>query len=172
MIYQSKILLGQITKTSGFEGAVIVRLEKNFIENIPQMESVFLEIEGRPVPFFIASSEYTGSDILRLHFDGYESLKKVEEFKGCRVFLTIEYEGQPEKEDFSLINGYSVLNQNKVLLGTIDDVIENSGQLLLSISSPVGKEILIPLHEDFIIRIDKRKKIIFMDIPEGLSDLN
>lgn len=172
MIYQSKILLGQITKTSGFEGAVIVRLEKNFIENIPQMESVFLEIEGRPVPFFIASSEYNGSDILRLQFDGYESLKKVEEFKGCSVFLTVEYDGHQEKEDLSLINGYSVLNQNKALLGIIAEVIENSGQLLLSITSSAGKEILVPLHEDFIIKIDKRKKIIFMDIPEGLSDLN
>lgn len=172
MIYQSNILLGQITKTSGFEGAVIVRLEKNFIENIPQMESVFLEIEGRPVPFFIASSDYNGSDILRLQFDGYESLKKVEEFKGCRVFLSFEYAGQPEKEDFSIIKGYSVLNQNKVLLGTIDDVIENTGQLLLSILSQAGKEILIPLHEDFIVKIDKKRKVIFMDIPEGLSDLN
>lgn len=172
MIYQSKILLGQITKTSGFEGAVVVRLEKKFIEKLPHMESVFLEIEGRPVPFFISSSEYNGSDILRLQFDGFESIKKVEELKGCRVFLTGADDELPDQDDFSLIRGYSVLNQNKVLVGTIDDVLENPGQHLLSIISPSGKEILIPLHEDFILKIDKKRKIIFMDIPEGLSDLN
>ncbi len=32
------------------------------------MESVFLEIEGKPVPFFISESEYPGGDILRLKF--------------------------------------------------------------------------------------------------------
>ena len=54
MAYKNDILLGRITKVSGYEGAVTVKLEKIFTENIPQMESVFLEIEGRPVPFFIS----------------------------------------------------------------------------------------------------------------------
>ena len=53
MNYRCNILLGRVTKTSGFEGAVVVRLERSFIENIPQIESVFVEIDGRPVPFFI-----------------------------------------------------------------------------------------------------------------------
>ena len=76
MAYKSNILLGRITKVSGYEGAVAVKLEKIFTENIPQMESVFLEIEGRPVPFFISDIEYSGADILKLSFEGYDSLKK------------------------------------------------------------------------------------------------
>jgi hypothetical protein len=56
MPYTPGILIGQITKTSGFEGTVIVRLEKRSIENIPEPESVFLEIEGRPVPFLFPPS--------------------------------------------------------------------------------------------------------------------
>jgi ribosomal 30S subunit maturation factor RimM len=34
------------------------------------------------------------------------------------------------------------------------------------------KEILIPLHEDLIIRIDNKKKIIKMDLPQGLMEIN
>ena len=85
MAYNSNILLGRITKVSGYEGAVTVKLEKIFSENIPQMESVFLEIEGRPVPFFISDSEYSGADILKLQFEGYDSIEKVSEFMvaGC-----------------------------------------------------------------------------------------
>ena len=52
------------------------------------MESVFLEIEGRPVPFFVSGSDYSGADILKLRFDGYDSSDKVSEFTGCRIFLT------------------------------------------------------------------------------------
>jgi len=79
MAYYTGILLGRITKVSGYEGAVTVKLEKVFLENIPHLESVFLEIEGRPVPFFISWSEYSGADILKLKFDDYGSLEKISE---------------------------------------------------------------------------------------------
>ncbi len=42
----------------------------------------------------------------------------------------------------------------------------------MKINTPAGKELLIPFHEDFIISIDKRKKIIIMDLPEGLTEIN
>jgi 16S rRNA processing protein RimM len=170
MAYKYNILLGEITKTSGFEGAVLVKLEKKFIENIPSPESVFLEIEGRPVPFFISSLEYSGSDMLRLTFEGYESVAKVSEFKGCRVFLTSISEEEENHENLQ-IEGYTVCNSDGKPIGKINEVIENPGNLLLSIVS-AGKKILVPLHEDLIVKIDKRKKIIFMEIPEGLTDIN
>ncbi len=52
------------------------------------MESVFLEIEGRPVPFFISGYGIFGADILKLRFEGYDSDEKISEFVGCRIFLT------------------------------------------------------------------------------------
>ena len=85
MAYKYNILLGRIIKTSGYEGAVAVKLEKKFTENIPLMESVFLEIEGRPVPFFINGYEYSGTDILKLLFDGYKSIEKINEFVGITL---------------------------------------------------------------------------------------
>ena len=88
MVYSADILLGKITKVYGYEGAVSLRLEKAFIENIPAMESVFLEIEGKAVPFFISALDYPGADILRLTFNGYESVNMISGFVGCRVFLT------------------------------------------------------------------------------------
>lgn len=172
MGYKPGILLGQITKTSGFEGAVLVRLEKKFTDDIPELESVFVEADGRPVPFLLEWSEYQGADTLKLKFDGYDSPQKVEEFKGCRVYLTGAAGEQQEDSDFSMLTGYSVLNQINKILGTVKEVIINPGQLLLSIESLSGDEILIPFHEDLIIQIDKQKEIIIMDVPEGLLDIN
>jgi ribosomal protein L35AE/L33A len=51
MAYKKHILLGKITKVHGFEGAVTIRLERSFSDNILKMESVFIETDGRPVPF-------------------------------------------------------------------------------------------------------------------------
>ncbi len=172
MAYKNDILLGRITKVSGYEGAVAVKLEKIFTENIPQMESVFLEIEGRPVPFFISDIEYSGADILKLQFEGYTSNEKISEFIGCRIFLTSATNVDISKPDNPDLIGYSVfVNENK-LLGLISDVMLNSGQWLITVISPVKKSILIPFHEDFIVNIDMKGKKIFMDIPDGLIEIN
>jgi 16S rRNA processing protein RimM len=170
--YKNNILLGRITKVSGYEGAVTVRLEKIFTENIPQMESVFLEIEGRPVPFFISGLEYSGADIIKLWFEGYNSIEKISEFTGCRIFLTTGMSGDNQKDDNQKLIGYLVFVQEDKLLGSISKVIPNHGQWLLNVVSINKKDILIPFHEHFIVSINKRKKIIVMDIPEGLTEIN
>jgi 16S rRNA processing protein RimM len=172
MAYNINILLGRITKTSGYEGAVTVRLEKLFFENIPLMESVFLEIEGRPVPFFISDCEYSGADILKLRFEGYNTIEKVNEFTGCRVFLTKSVADAGQAENIQSFIGYKVFIEGDKLLGSIIEVIPNNGQLLLNIVFNAKKDILIPFHEHFLVSIDKKKKIIVMDIPEGLTEIN
>ena len=88
MTYRFQILLGRISRANGYNGSVSVRLENSFIDNIPEMESVFLEIDGKPVPFFIFSEEYPGGDILKFKFKGYDTYEKVNEFTGCRIYLT------------------------------------------------------------------------------------
>lgn len=172
MASESNILLGRIAKLSGYEGAVAVKLEKIFTENIPTMESVFLEIDGRPVPFFISGMEYTGADILKLSFEGYNSIDKVSEFTGCRVFLTGSADSNNKNPDSQTLVGYNVIGPGKEKVGSISEIIPNNGQWLLNVISPGGKNILIPFHEHFIIRIDKRKKLVVMDIPEGLLEIN
>lgn len=172
MAYSNTILFGRISKASGFEGAVTVKLEKLFFENIPQMESVFLEIEGKPVPFFISASEYSGADIIRLKFEGYDSVEKIAEFIGSRVFLTEILSEDLQPEDIHVLIGYEVLLGDKISLGSVSEVIQNPGQWLLNILSAKKKNILIPFHEDFVVRIDKKKRIIVMDLPDGLTEIN
>ena len=171
MAYNANILLGRISKAYGFEGAVTVKLEKTFIENIPDMESVFLEIEGKPVPFFIEESYYPGADILRLKFTGYNTFEKVNEFTGCKVFLTTG-ERNNNEADIKTFHNFKICLADNSLIGTIREIIENPGQWLLQIATPDGKELLIPFHEDLIIAIDNRKKIIKMDLPDGLFEIN
>jgi len=172
MAYTSDILLGQITKLSGFEGAVTIKLEKYFFENIPRMESVFLEIDGRLVPFFISYSEYSGANILKLKFNDYDSVEKVSEFAGCKVFLTTGTKADNPTNDISSLKDYKVTNGDNFLFGVVKEVIQNPGQWLLNVVSPENKEILIPFHEDLILAIDNDQKIIIMNVPEGLMELN
>src|SRR5664280_2048330 len=170
MAYKSEILLGKIIKLSGYEGAVAVKLEKIFTENIHRMESVFLEIEGKLVPFFISRSEYNGADILKLWFDGYNSNNKISEFIGCWIFLTSGTAINKNKVGPENLIGYSIFVEEDKLLGSISEVMTNSEQWLINVISIKKKNILIPFHEDFIVSLDKRKKVIIMNCLLYTSD--
>jgi 16S rRNA processing protein RimM len=136
------------------------------------MESVFLEINSKPVPFFISKSEYSGGDILKLKFDGYESFEKASEFTGCRVFLTTINEKDIQADKPDNILGFRVVSRDNNLIGTVMEIIQNPGQDLLKIISPEKKEILIPFHEDLIAGFDEKETTIMVELPEGLTDLN
>jgi 16S rRNA processing protein RimM len=170
--YNANILLGKILRIQGYEGTLIIRLEKDHIDNIPEMEWVFPEIEGIPVPFFISSSEYSGGDILKLRFEGFETIEKVNGFAGSLVFLS-----SPERKNIRTdkregITGFKVILSDKSIIGHIKDIIHNPGQDLLKIISPLQKEILVPFHKDFILGIDKKRKILTVELPEGLTEIN
>ncbi len=172
MAYNRHILLGKITKVHGHEGVVNIRLERNISDKIPEMESVFIETDGRPVPFFIDFAEQPDPSSLRLQFEGYDSGDRVREFIGCKVYMT---EPAPQfklpADPASLIN-YKVFSENKSTLGIIKEIIENPSQLLLNVLSPSGQLFLLPLHDDLIKEIDTKNHIIYMVIPEGLMDIN
>lgn len=172
MIYYPGILLGCIKKIHGQEGTVAVKLESTFTEKIPEMKSVFLEIEGKPVPFFISESEYKGGDMMKVRFENYNTYEKIKEFTGCRVFQDTGLKKGELTSNPLNINGFNVKLHDSSLTGTVAEVIENPGQWLIKVETGEGKELLIPFHEDLIIQIDRKKKIIFMDLPEGLTEIN
>ncbi len=172
MASHNKILLGTIVKIHGYDGTVIVKSEQRFVEGIKDMESVFIETDGKPVPFFISSAELYGDETIKMKFSGYESYEKISEFNGCRVFLTTEEEESNSAGDISRLLGFKVLLKNRKPVGTITGIINNSFQDILKITSPENQEILVPFHPDLITRIDEVKKKLFADLPGGLTEIN
>ena len=68
------------------------------------------------------------------------------------------------------IIGFTLLNQNKKKIGIVLRVNEVNPQPLIEVQSS-GKNKLIPLHKNLVIKLDRRKKIIILDIPDGLIEL-
>jgi len=172
MIPANCILLGKITKIHGFEGAVTVKTELNLSENIPADEPVFLEIDGRPVPFFVEEINSPKPGIMNLKFEDYDGPERVKELVGCNIFIYGRPSDDKKNEDISSLIGFIVSSANGETAGIIDEIIQNPGQILLVVISANGKKLLFPFHEDLIIEINNDLKIITMDIPEGLTEIN
>ncbi|MDY0097787.1 MAG: ribosome maturation factor RimM [Bacteroidales bacterium] len=172
MIRGNQILLGQIVKVANYDGTVAVKLSQQFTDIFRYSVLLFIETEGKLVPFFISEYEFSGKDTLRVKFNGYESDTKVSEFVGCNIYLPTAPDGSLRGKEEDDISGYTAFLKNNEVIGTVSVMIENPGQWLLSVITPGGKEILVPYHDDLIISIDSRKKTIVLDLPEGLADIN
>ena len=68
------------------------------------------------------------------------------------------------------ISGFKVIDQEKGEIGEIDTVIDLTSNPLLRIEFN-EKEILIPIFEGLVLKVDRENKILYISAPEGLIDL-
>jgi 16S rRNA processing protein RimM len=166
--------IGKLSKTHGYDGGVTVTLDVDNPEDFEILESVFVEFNGKLVPFFVNKISYAGKTNLRLSFLDYNSDKKIDEFIGCSLYLpddSLPESDEEIEEGLSELIGYSAIDiETNKIIGFITRIIENPAHPLFEIQAK-EKSVLVPAVEDFIAAIDADKKHISFKLPEGLLDL-
>jgi len=168
-------LIGKISKTHGYDGAILITLDVDNPEDFETLESVFVAFNGKLVPFFVEDIAYSGKTNLRLTFFDYQSDKKINEFVGCSLYLPNDCFPDETEDDVDeglkeLIGFNAINNVTGKTIGSIIGIIENPAHPLFEIDSK-GKIILVPAVDDFITSIDQKNKNIVFSLPEGLLEL-
>ena len=135
------------------------------------MNLYLFEIKKNLVPYFIQYIDFQDKKVV-IAFDDIETLDQAKELIGSKLFLPLNNLPPLEEGQFyyhEVIN-FQINDQNLGELGTITQIYETGNQDLISMQFQ-GKEILIPLVDDFIIKIDREKNILFVNLPEGLLDI-
>ncbi|MEO6882634.1 MAG: ribosome maturation factor RimM [Bacteroidia bacterium] len=166
------IEIGKIIKTIGFKGEVTVLLhipvsKKSFAEKI-----IFLKLNNRLVPFFIKYIRIVNNSAT-LAIDGKDTEKKVSEFLKTEIYLpaaTLVLSAEKKAFGSELI-GFSVNDKKLGNIGEIREVLDFPQQKILQIIHPNGKEILLPLIENFILKTNRKEKILEIEAPEGLVEM-
>jgi len=172
MIKEDCSLIGYILKPHGKSGQVIIRLNGDFADEIEPGEPLFLEIDETIVPFFIEEVE-AFSDKAFVKLEYLESVDEIRQYAGSKVYIKTT-----EKLRRLLISttsasdyiGYKVSDVNSGLSGTVTGIINTPSNPLFELDDR-GKHFYIPIQADLIMNIDKRKKIIRMNLPEGFADI-
>lgn len=163
--------VGKVQRTHGVNGEVQVLWTNNFDPSEHKLESVFLRIEGIPIPFFIKSIRSKGQSSSIVKFDEVDRPEMATDFVGLFVFAEVK-QIQPNDELYlDDLVGYSIINQNGSLLGTIEELQDFSGNLVFLVVNTIGNELLIPATSDFIVELNEETKTLFMNLPEGMTDL-
>jgi len=163
--------IGKIVAVSGLNGEVMLQHflgKKNTFKNV---RAIFLEMQNNSyLPYFIESGKANTDDRTILKFDEVNSKEAAKVLLQKNAYLLpADFEKNvAEKAPVSII-GYEVIHEKKKL-GNIENIIEYPQQVLLQVQMN-GKEILIPLHEETLLKIDRKKKIVFVQLPDGLLEI-
>lgn len=164
--------LGKIAKKFSFKGEVLAYLDTDEPELYENLESVFVESNGHLIPFFIVDAYLHKNDFLRIKFEDVDSEEEADSIMGCELYLPLEMLPKLEGNQFYFheVIGFEVEDLQKGFIGTLKAINDSAAQALFIIDNK-GTEILIPMIDEFIHKVDRTNKKLILNAPEGLIDL-
>jgi len=138
--------LGKVTKRHGFKGNLIIHLDTDEPELYDTLEAVFIEQDGTLVPFFFETSQpYQGTKLL-VKFEDVED-EDVDKLINRELYLPLKSLPELSGTDFyhHEIVGFEV--------------------------DANGKEILIPMIDEWILEVNREEKAMLIQIPDGLLEI-
>ncbi|WP_172916298.1 ribosome maturation factor RimM [Capnocytophaga canimorsus] len=164
--------IGTIVSKFSFKGEVLVKLDSDDPEIYENMESVFIALGGKPVPFFIEKCSLHKSDLLRIKFEDVSSEADAEALMKHKLYLPLSFLPKLSGNQFYFheVIGFTVKDVHYGEVGTIVGVNDTTSQALFEIERE-GKQILIPMNDDFLVEVNRKNKTIIVQTPEGLIDL-
>jgi len=166
--------LGYLHKTHGIKGGLVIRTDFEFSDNlIEEWESIFIEIDGILVPFFIDQIKGKSEQEIFIIFEDIDDESQAKIYTGRSVYIDKKDDPtQPQDDEFFDWLTYSLIDKEEGLVGEIIELLEYPGQNMLKVRTEEAQEIILPAIEDWIVSIDTETKEILVDLPIGLIDLN
>ncbi len=164
--------IGKVFKPHGIKGELNVMLDYGVEPD--ELRCLILEIDGIFVPFFIESSRSRGSESWLIKMEGIDNETQAAALVNHEVYgLTDELDIDTDDDGVHLhdLVGFKLFDGDTAIgvIRRIDDSTEN---ILMSVETGDGRAVLVPFAEDFISGLDPKAKIIEMNLPEGIMDLN
>lgn len=164
--------LGKIVSKYSFKGEVLVKIDTDEPELYDTMESVFVALRNNLVPFFITKCRLHKSQLLRIDFEEVNSEDDADKILGSELYLPLSFLPKltGNKFYFHEVIGFKVMDEVHGDIGIIQSVNDTTSQALFEILKE-DKQLLIPVNDDIILKVDQKHKIIEVRTPEGLVDL-
>lgn len=168
---------GHFNKTHGIKGEISATLDIDI--DLDDVKCIVISVEGIFVPFFVSSCRPKTADTCLLTIDGIDSEAKARQLVNRPFYiLRSDIPDDPDDEDddeglyASDLIGFKVSDASLGDIGTITGINDSTQNVLFIIETSDGKEIYIPVADEFIEEIDSDSETVRTDLPEGLVDLN
>lgn len=169
------ISIGYTKKTKGVKGELKIEVADIYWEDFQKSTVVFLLQKGKEMPFFI--EKIINEKELLLKLEDIDSKETAHDLTSKELFLRASDVSKKEEAittnsdlKFGHIVNYQIEDQTLGNIGIIAEVLEFPQQEM-AILFIEEKEILIPLNDALILKIDEANRVVTMDLPEGILEL-
>ena len=163
--------LGKIVKTHGLKGELTIKIDADSPEAYTKMDHFFVEINKVLTPFFVTKLTRSG-DKFFITLPDVNTVEAATRYVGKEVFLPMEMLPKLKGNKFYYheLPGFSVVDDKKGDIGIVKEVLQYPTQAIIQIEFQ-GKEILLPIVDEVIKKLDRNKKIMYVSAPEGLIEM-
>ena len=160
--------IGKFIAIHGLKGELLLKHSFGKKTSLKGLEALFMEEKtGSFIPWFIQSTRIKNEEEVFIKLEGIETREAAIKFGQKEIWLPqADFKKFAAKSAPAGLLGYAIINE-KENIGQVLEVIEQPHQLLCRIEVK-GKEVLIPVNESTLKKIDHKKKQLIMSLPEGL----
>jgi 16S rRNA processing protein RimM len=163
--------IGKLVATFGVSGELILQHHLGKKSSLKGLEAVYVEAaKDEMLPWFIETTRVKSDDEIYIKLEGVDSKEAARPLVRKQIWLEeAEFHKYAGKSAPISLLGFHIIDRGTDI-GEILEVIEQPHQVLCRISLD-GKEALIPIHEETLQKLDKKKKQIAVELPDGLLDI-
>lgn len=164
--------LGKITRLFGTKGELTLVLDVDDPNDYLNLKLFYADFDGELIPFFIEKLTIKNGTSVTIKLIDIDEPKAAGALVNRLLYLPLEQLPKLNEDQFYYheIIGYKIIDDVLGETGTIKDVLEFPMQEILQIDHN-GKEILLPISDELISKVDRENKILYISAPEGLIEL-
>ena len=164
--------IGLINKPHGVHGELLFTFDDDIFDRM-EADYIICMMDGILVPFFFESYRFRSDSTALIKLEGIDTEQQARRMTNVEVFFPKEHVEELEDNEltWSYFVGFLIKDVNEGEIGKVIDVDDSTINTLFVVDHN-DTEVLIPAQEDFIVDLDRGKKVITMQIPAGLLDLN
>jgi 16S rRNA processing protein RimM len=163
--------IGYVQRTVGLKGEFAIRLDVDEPKRYMGIDALFLQDETENIPLFLTSSRVNGTEMV-VKPEGVDSQEEARRCVGKTVCLPMAALPDIGEKRFYFheIKGFEVIDERCGAIGIVEGVIERMMQPVLQVLD--GRiEILLPLPEGAVQKVDRVDRKLYVQSPEGLIEL-
>ena len=163
--------IGKLVSTFGLKGELVLKHHLGKKTSLKGLKAIFVEERKESfIPWFIENTKIKNDEEIYLKLEGINVREQAIQLAQKEVWLPEEdFKKFSAKSSPINLLGYDIVEGEQVL-GKIVEVIEQPHQILCRIELN-KKEAYIPLHEETILKIDKKKQQVIVSLPPGLLEI-
>ena len=165
------ISIGKLGKPKGLHGQLHAYFQIEFASRLKKHDTFFLSVRGKKLPYSVEELDIDPSGSALILLEEIDNRTKSESFRGAEIFTP-----ESNLKKLSKANagdnfiGFTVTDKVHGLLGVVDDMFQLPSHPMVQVSFQ-GKNILIPLVEEYELKINPKAKTISLLLPDGFLEI-